>query len=103
MSGTNYISENRPNPGNDKAATCEICGAMLVCLSCGNHQHEAMSLIEGITRAAAREKRLRDALEGLIDDDPCCLDDWGFCQTHKSSNPCSVAAARDLLAGRTVS
>ena len=44
MSEINYLSEVRPNPGNDGASpqTCSICGALLVCLSCGNHRDEAM-------------------------------------------------------------
>lgn len=35
------ISEVRPNPGNEKGVQCELCGATLVCLSCGNHRPEA--------------------------------------------------------------
>lgn len=37
---SHYISEIRPNPGNPSAATCSECGALLVCLSCGNHRDE---------------------------------------------------------------
>jgi hypothetical protein len=36
-----YVSEVRPNPGNEDAC-CTICGALLVCMSCGNHQAEAL-------------------------------------------------------------
>ena len=35
-----FVSEVRPNPGNEKEASCEICGATLVCLSCGNHRFD---------------------------------------------------------------
>lgn len=41
MSGINYVNDIRSNPGNEKAARCEICGAVLVCLSCGNHRAAA--------------------------------------------------------------
>lgn len=36
-----HLSEMLPNPGNEKGATCEVCGAVLVCLSCGNHREPA--------------------------------------------------------------
>ena len=61
MSEINYLSEVRPNPGNDgeKPQTCSICGALLVCLSCGNHRDEAMD------HARARIAELEQALRGI--------------------------------------
>lgn len=43
MSELNYVREVRPNPGNEKGACCEICGALLVFLSCGNHGDERVA------------------------------------------------------------
>ena len=60
MSEINYLSEVRPNPGNDgeKPQTCSICGALLVCLSCGNHRDEAMD--QARARIAELDERQED-------------------------------------------
>lgn len=50
------LDEIRPNPGNPKDATCSICGALLVCLSCGEHRDQA------IEHARARIAELEEAL-----------------------------------------
>jgi hypothetical protein len=42
--------------------------------------------------------RLRKALEGLVDDEPCCFDHHGYCQTHGPGPiPCQMAVARAAL------
>lgn len=43
-------------------------------------------------------EELVDALEAVLDPDPCWLDHNGNCQAHFVSNPCEVAAARALIA-----
>ena len=42
----NYVGEVRPNPGNKADACCEICGALLVCLSCGNHRTAVLNALQ---------------------------------------------------------
>ena len=53
------METSRPNPGNDgeKPQTCSICGALLVCLSCGNHRDEELQ------QARARIAELEQQLE----------------------------------------
>lgn len=46
MSDVNYIGEVRPNPGNEQDAQCSICGAVLVCLSCGYHRDASVRVLE---------------------------------------------------------
>jgi hypothetical protein len=57
----------------------------------------------GQALTAARELRqknvqLRAALEGLVDDEPCRLDNHGYCQTHGVTKPCVMQVARQALA-----
>ena len=40
---------------------------------------------------------LVEALEGLIDDEPCRYDHHGYCQTHFITEPCEMAVARAAL------
>jgi hypothetical protein len=62
----NHISEIRPNPGNESAA-CTICGALLVCLSCGNHRTESEQQVIA-TRMRDRRGRGEDGsiFRGLL-------------------------------------
>lgn len=46
-------------------------------------------------------ERLREALAGLVDDEPCHYDHNGDCQAHFVSNPCEMAVARTALASAT--
>jgi hypothetical protein len=82
-SSANFISEVRPNPGNE-FATCSICGAVLVCLSCGNHRDEATAHL------AERVKELEQALERIADhplnSNPCgceMLCEWWCWLRHR--------------------
>lgn len=52
----NYVGESRPNPGNPKDLCCSICGALLVCLSCGNYRDERIAKLE-IEVASLRQQR----------------------------------------------
>jgi hypothetical protein len=48
-------------------------------------------------RLEAENAKLREALKGLIDDEPCWYDHHGYCQAHYVSNPCEMAIARAAL------
>lgn len=50
-----------------------------------------------ITAQAAEIERLREALEGLVDDEPCWKDHHGYCQAHGLNDPCEMAIARQAL------
>ena len=41
---------------------------------------------------------LVEALDGLIDDEPCWHDHHGYCQSHFITAPCEMAVARATLA-----
>lgn len=58
----------------------------------------ASDAASALTNEAAREiAKLRDAIEALIDDEPCHKDHHGYCQSHGLNDPCEVAVARELL------
>jgi hypothetical protein len=50
-----HIDRDRSNPGNE-SATCSICGALLVCLSCGNHRDERFADLESQLASLKAEK-----------------------------------------------
>lgn len=65
-------------------------------------RHDALRVIADkdatITALRAEVAGLREALEGLIDEDPCWYDHHGYCQAHFVTNPCEMAIAREALA-----
>lgn len=44
--------------------------------------------------------RLRGALAGVVDDEPCRFDHHGYCQAHFITDPCEMAIARAALGER---
>jgi len=96
----NYVGEVRPNPGNKADACCEICGALLVCLSCGNHRDENFARLTAdlaLWRRRAEWQEItpenlpkegdevicdKDGVLQQICDDSCVSDwtEWGY--TH---------------------
>jgi len=49
----------------------------------------------------AENARLREALAGVTDDEPCQYDHHGYCQTHFITDPCEMAIARAALTEAT--
>ena len=60
---------------------------------------EAQAITAWNTRAdAGCIAELVEALDGLIDDEPCRYDHHGYCQSHFITAPCEMAVARATLA-----
>ncbi|MBT0666997.1 hypothetical protein HT136_01275 [Novosphingobium profundi] len=51
-----------------------------------------------LTAKTAQAEELAEALEALLDDEPCQYDHHGYCQSHFISNPCEMATARAVHA-----
>lgn len=60
----NYVAEVRPNPGNAAEVMCSICGAVLVCLACGNHRDERIARLEQHVKELEAE---RDTLRATVE------------------------------------
>lgn len=41
---------------------------------------------------------LLEALRNFVDDEPCCFDHHGYCQTHGVSQPCINEIAKKAIA-----
>lgn len=63
----NYVGEVHPNPGNPTDASCSICGALLVCLSCGNHKDERIATLEQRVRELEAANERRGRANGLLE------------------------------------
>ena len=59
--------------------------------------HLALSFIEGYESRDAEIKRLREALENLIEPSECRFDHHGYCQEHRIEKPCSNQSAKEAL------
>lgn len=53
------------------------------------------------TELREENARLREALAGVIDGEPCRFDHHGYCQAHYATNPCEMAFARAALGENT--
>jgi len=89
-------------PYTDEAMKDALMTELALCLFNDLTVSETTGRVWAVITAAMAEKdaeiaRLREALEGLIDDDPCWYDHHGYCQAHYVTSPCEMAIARQAL------
>ena len=81
------------------AAAPETAAECVSLKAANEHWHTRVSQLKADTEVLAAEcDRLRDALESLVDDDPCRYDHSGFCQTHTNElddGLCAMKVARE--------
>lgn len=81
------------NPDHDTKEGCELRFLAAICEA----YEKITPLKEENLSLSLQVNKLREALENMIDPEPCRLDHYGFCQAHCCSKPCINKEAQEAL------